>query len=74
MPEYDPESQAWIAYAEGGRRGLKVHSGDLSLTGAIRVTFGCLRLKQADMTALLSRLDNETTWGVSVKQKEEIPT
>ncbi|OWV42684.1 hypothetical protein CDZ97_15465 [Mameliella alba] len=43
--------------AEGnGRTGLLIHGGDLSSSGKLRATHGCLRLSNADMDRLLAAI------------------
>jgi hypothetical protein len=41
--------QAVLAYADGKRSGIWVHSGDLSTTGHLRPTYGCIRVHNSSL-------------------------
>jgi len=44
-----------------GRRGLLIHGGDPGVHSALRPTYGCLRLSNADMKDLVELLQEQTS-------------
>ncbi len=65
----DPVSgQAKVA-KENGRFGLLIHGGDLNAAGKLRPTFGCVRVSNASMQALLRALPAGERIEVAVKEQ-----
>lgn len=48
----NPTSGDALTAKINGREGFLIHGGDLSITGALRPTFGCVRVSNPDMAAL----------------------
>lgn len=64
----DPQSgQAKVA-KENGRFGLLIHGGDLNAAGRLRPTFGCVRVANGDMKAILAAIPKGERIDVTVTQ------
>ena len=50
----DPVSGQAKTAKENGRFGLLIHGGDLNAAGRLRPTFGCVRVANASMVAILA--------------------
>lgn len=64
----DPQSgQAKVA-KENGRFGLLIHGGALNAAGRLRPTFGCVRVADGDMVAILRAIPKGERIDVTVTQ------
>ncbi|AXS40276.1 L,D-transpeptidase [Breoghania sp. L-A4] len=52
----DPVSGPALTAKENGRNGIYIHSGQCREDGSLRPTFGCVRLSNEDMSAVLHAL------------------
>lgn len=64
----DPVSGQALTAKQNGRFGLLIHGGAPSAAGKLRPTFGCIRVANASMTALLAAIPAGQTVDVTVTQ------
>lgn len=66
------DGDALIA-AENGRTGLLIHGGDLNAAGRLRPTYGCLRVRNDAMRAIMNALDGRQPAWILVVEDEAPP-